>query len=324
MAYSCDFPYNDFGHWLKSGFRFKVQKLTINGSFTCPNRDGSIGRGGCAFCNNKTFTPAYCQPTDSITQQLQEGKRFFSRKYPDMKYIAYFQAYTNTYAKLDTLKRRYEEALQVDDVVGIAIGTRPDCVDGPLLDYLESLARHTMVMVEYGIESANDDTLRRINRGHDFACSQRAINETARRGIITGGHVIIGLPGEDRKESIRQASLISATRLDILKIHQLQVTKDTQLGETYIQEPFPLYTVDEYSGLLAEYIGHLRPTLVLERFTSQSPKDLLIAPHWGLKNHEFTNLFVNYLRKHGMYQGMYCHDNDYIGGDKGDQSCNIP
>lgn len=296
-------PYNDFGSWLRSHFPFKVQKISVDAGFSCPNRDGRISTGGCSFCNNSTFNPPYCDKNKKIKEQLETGKRFFSRKYPDMRYLAYFQAYTNTYGTVEHLKSMYEEALETESVVGIVIGTRPDCVDDELLDYLAQLSRQTFVIVEYGIESANNDTLMRINRGHTFECSCRAIKETAERGIITGGHVILGLPGEDAEESLRQASLISSTKLNILKIHQLQIIRGTKLEREYQKNVFSLYTADEYISLLARYIRLLRKDLVLERFTSQSPKELLVAPDWGLKNHEFANLFVNYLRKNNIYQG---------------------
>ncbi len=290
--------YNDFGTWIRGRFPdFRVQKISIDAGFSCPNRDGKISSGGCTYCDNRTFNPSYCDRRKSVAEQLLEGKSFFSRKYPDMKYLAYFQAYTNTYAKVEELKAMYEEALRVDDVVGIVIGTRPDCVSDELLDYLEELSRLTFVLVEYGIESANDDTLRRINRGHDFACCRNAVERTHARGILTGGHIIIGLPGEDAGESLRQAPIISSLPLDILKIHQMQIIKGTRLAQEYAEHPFHVYTVDEYIDVIVRYIRLLRKDLVLERFVSQSPKDLLIAPKWGLKNYEFTNLLNNKLKE---------------------------
>lgn len=298
-----DFPYNDYGRWIRSRFPFRVQKISVDAGFSCPNRDGRIGRGGCIYCDNRTFNPSYCGGAKTIRQQIEEGKTFFARKYSDMKYIAYFQAYTNTYASVDTLKDLYEEALKTDDVVGLAIGTRPDCMPDELLDYLEELNRRTFLIVEYGIETANDETLRRINRGHSFLCARQTVERTAARGILTGGHIILGLPGEDARESIRQADIISSLPLDMLKIHQMQVIRGTRLAEMYDREPFHVYTVDEYIGLISEYIQHLRPDLVLERFVSQAPKDMLIAPQWGLKNHEFTNLLVNSLKRDGIRQG---------------------
>ena len=296
--------YYDYGTWIRSRFPFRVQKISVDAGFTCPNRDGRLSTGGCIYCDNRTFNPSYCQRHDSITRQLEAGKQFFARKYPEMKYLAYFQAYTNTYASLDRLKALYEEALGVEDVVGIVIGTRPDCMSDELLDYLSSLNERTFLIVEYGIESANDLTLQFINRGHTFEQSRQAISKTHQRGILTGGHIILGLPGEDAEESIRQASLISALDLDILKIHQMQIIRGTALERIYEQKPFHIYSIDEYIHLIARYIQHLRKDLVLERFASQSPPELLVAPHWGLKNYEFTNLLVNYLRQHQIYQGQ--------------------
>ncbi|MBF1445369.1 MAG: TIGR01212 family radical SAM protein [Prevotella nigrescens] len=289
--------YNDFGTWIRNQLPFRVQKISIDAGFTCPNRDGRIGIGGCIFCDNKSFNPSYCSHKKSVTEQLEDGKRFFAKKYPDMKYLAYFQAYTNTYDVVDKLKQLYEEALKVEDVVGIVIGTRPDCVSSELLDYLEELNKRTFLIVEYGIESCNDDTLRYINRGHDFACTRKAVEETAKRGIYVGGHVIMGLPGEDAAESLRQAPIISSLPLTMLKIHQMQIIKGTRLAKIYKERPFHLYTIEEYIDLITQYIGLLRSDLVLERFVTQSPPEMLIAPKWGLKNYEFTNLLNNRLRE---------------------------
>ena len=289
--------YIDFGTWIRERFpNFRVQKISIDAGFSCPNRDGKISSGGCSYCDNRTFSPSYCNRRKSIVQQLEEGKAFFAKKYPDMKFLAYFQAYTNTYAQVETLREMYEEALSVADVVGIVIGTRPDCMSDELLDYLEQLNKRTFLLVEYGVESTNDETLRRINRGHDFACSRSAVERTHARGILTGAHIIIGLPGEDAAESLRQAPIVSSLPIDILKIHQMQIIKGTKLAHEYAEHPFHVYTVDEYIDVLVRYIRLLRKDLVLERFVSQSPKELLVAPKWGLKNYEFTNLLNNKLK----------------------------
>ena len=295
--------YYDYGTWIRSRFPFRVQKISVDAGFTCPNRDGRLSTGGCIYCDNRTFNPSYCQRQDSITRQLEAGKQFFARKYPEMKYLAYFQAYTNTYATIDRLRQLYEEALQVEDVVGIVIGTRPDCVSDALLDYLEDLNQRCFLIVEYGVESANDDTLRRINRGHTFEQSRLAIEKTHQRGILTGAHIILGLPGEDAAENLRQASVISALPIDILKIHQMQIIRGIRLADEFEQKPFHIYDIDEYIRLIAHYIQRLRKDLILERFVSQSPKEMLIAPHWGLKNHEFTDLLNNYLKAHDIHQG---------------------
>ena len=299
--------YYEFGDFLRDLFKFKVQKISINAGFTCPNRDGSKGWGGCTYCNNQTFSPEYCHTEKSVTEQLEEGVRFFSRKYPDMRYLAYFQAYTNTYDRLDSLIRKYEEALAYPGVEGLIVGTRPDCMPISLLDYLEDLGKRTFVLVEYGIESTDDETLRRINRGHTFAVSAEAVRKTAERGILVGGHIILGLPGEEREMLIRQAGVLSQLPLTTLKLHQLQLIKGTRMASEYVKEPeaFHLYTADEYVDLVIDYIEHLRPDIVLERFVSQSPKELLIAPDWGLKNYEFTDKVKKRMREKDAWQGKY-------------------
>ena len=273
--------YNEFPLFLKRYFSYKVQKISLNAGFTCPNRDGNKGVGGCTYCNNQTFNPDYCRTEKSITRQLEEGKQFFAHKYPEMKYLAYFQAYTNTYGELEDLKRKYEEALSADGVVGLVIGTRPDCMPDSLLDYLEEMNRHTFLLVEYGIESTDDKTLCRINRGHTFHAAADAVERTASRGILTG------LP------------------LTTLKMHQLQLIRGTRMALEYRQHPedFHLFGVDAYIDLVIDYIEHLRPDLVLERFVSQSPKELLIAPDWGLKNYEFNHRVQKRMKELGAYQG---------------------
>ena len=305
--------YNEFGPWLKNLLGMKVQKISINAGFTCPNRDGSVGVGGCTYCNNQTFNPEYCRTEKSVAQQLEEGKRFFARKYPEMKYMAYFQAYTNTYSELDGLKRKYEDALGVDGVVGLVIGTRPDCVPDNLLDYLAELNRQVCVIVEYGIESVYDKTLERINRGHDYACVVDAVNRTSERGLITGGHVILGLPGESRDDILKCADVLSELPLTTLKLHQLQLIKGTRMAEEYFANPegFHLFGADEYVDLVIDYVERLRPDIVLERFVSQSPSSLLAIPGWGLKNFEFVEKVRHRMEERNAYQGRL-----YLGNNK--------
>lgn len=305
--------YNEFGPWLKNLLGMKVQKISINAGFTCPNRDGSVGVGGCTYCNNQTFNPEYCRTEKSVAQQLEEGKQFFARKYPEMKYMAYFQAYTNTYSELDDLKRKYEDALGVDGVVGLVIGTRPDCVPDNLLDYLAELNRQVCVIVEYGIESVYDKTLERINRGHDYACVVDAINRTSERGLITGGHVILGLPGESRDDILKCADVLSELPLTTLKLHQLQLIKGTRMAEEYFATPegFHLFGADEYVDLVIDYVERLRPDIVLERFVSQSPSSLLAIPGWGLKNFEFVEKVRHRMEERNAYQGRL-----YLGNNK--------
>ena len=297
--------YNEFGPWLKEKVGEKVQKISINAGFTCPNRDGRLGVGGCTYCNNQTFNPAYCRTERTVAEQLEEGKNFFARKYPEMKYLAYFQAYTNTYGELEEIKAKYEEALSVDGVVGLVIGTRPDCMPDELLDYLEALNRRCFLIVEYGIESTYDKTLVRINRGHDFQCTRDAVERTASRAIITGGHMILGLPGETPEEIRAQAATISSLPLDTLKLHQLQLIKGTRMAEEYETSPqdFHLYSADEYVDLVIDFVELLRPDIVLERFVSQSPSSLLAVPGWGLKNYEFVEKVRRRMKERKTWQG---------------------
>ncbi len=302
--------YNEYGFWLKEQLGVKTQKISLNAGFTCPNRDGWVGIGGCTYCNNQTFNPDYCVTEKSITQQLEEGKRFFDRKYPEMKYLAYFQAYTNTYDTLDHLKAKYEEALSVPDVVGLVIGTRPDCMPDALLDYLEELNRRTFLIVEYGVESVYDATLLRINRGHTHAQTVDAITRTAARGIRVGAHLILGLPGESREAMLHEATVLSDLPLTLLKLHQLQLIKGTRMAAEYAANPadFHLFTSDEYIDLVIDFIERLRPDLVLERFVSQSPSSLLAIPGWGLKNHEFVAKVKRRLNERDAHQGrLYSH-----------------
>ena len=297
--------YNEFPLFLKRYFPYKVQKISLNAGFTCPNRDGNKGYGGCNYCNNQTFNPDYCRTEKSITRQLEEGKHFFAHKYPEMKYLAYFQAYTNTYGELESLKLKYEEALSVDGVVGLVIGTRPDCMPDDLLRYLESINKHTFLLVEYGIESTCDETLRRINRGHTFQTTVDAVERTAACGILTGGHIILGLPGETHQSIVAQAQDLSGLPITTLKMHQLQLIRGTRMALEYERSPedFHLFGVEEYIELVVDYVEHLRPDIVLERFVSQSPKDLLIAPDWGLKNYEFNHRVQKRMKELDAYQG---------------------
>ena len=296
--------YKEFGTWLQAELGCKAQKLSVDAGLTCPNRDGTLGRGGCTFCDNRTFNPAYCRQGGSITDQLEAGKRFFSRKYPSMKYLAYFQSYSNSYGTLSHLKELYEEALRVPDVVGLVIGTRPDCMPDALLEYLEELNRRTFLLVEYGVESANEETLVRVNRGHTFAQARECIIRTAQRGIRVGVHMILGFPWETRSELIRQAQLIASLPITTLKLHQLQVIRGTQLAREYELHPWPLPTAEEYVDLVLEYISHLPSSLVLERFVSQSPPEYVIAPRWGLKNHEFSALVKKAMQKRSTQLGQ--------------------
>ncbi|MDR1331542.1 MAG: TIGR01212 family radical SAM protein [Tannerella sp.] len=298
-------PYRDFSDFLRATFPFRVQKISVDAGFTCPNRDGSLSYGGCTYCNNRTFNPARSDASAGIATQLQEGIRFFAYKYPDMKYLAYFQSYTNTYADLPTLRRKYEEALAFPGVAGLIIATRPDCMTAELLDYLSDVARRTFVLVEYGVESTSDATLQRINRGHDYRTSARTVHATRARNIHTGAHLILGLPGESREQMLHHADVISELPLTSLKLHQLQLVRHTAMGNEYLAHPgrFHLFTPDEYAELAVDFVERLNPSIAIERFVSQSPRELLIAPDWGLKNHAFRALVDKRFAERNTRQG---------------------
>lgn len=297
--------YTDFASFLSRHFSGKVQKISVNAGFTCPNRDGTLGRGGCTYCNNQTFSPGYCAPQETVGEQLERGKAFFARKYPDMEYVAYFQAYTNTYAGLSRLRSLYEEALNTEGVAGIVVGTRPDCVPDALLDYFEQLSRQTFVLIEYGVETTNDETLRSIRRGHDFACAADAIRRTAARNILVGAHLIMGLPGETKAEMRERAAEMSRLPIDTLKLHQLQLVRGTRMARAFEERPqdFHIFSAAEYADLVVDFLERLRPEIAVERFVSQSPKALLIAPDWGLKNYEFATAVKHRLKARGTWQG---------------------
>ncbi len=297
--------YHDFSGYYRGKFNGRVQKISIDAGFTCPNRDGSRGTGGCSYCNNLTFSPAYCNLEKSVANQLNEGIEFFSRKYTSMKYLAYFQAYSNTYAPLKSLKILYEEALSHPEVVGLVIATRPDCLSTENLDYLHKLAQNHYIMVEIGLESHLNSSLEKMNRGHSFEESIWAITETAKRKIHNCAHLILGLPGETDEDFLDQARMISRLPVENLKLHQLQIHKNTRLFNEFGDHPeeFHMFTVDEYLDLCVRYLELLNPEIIVERFVSEAPDDLLVAPRWGLKNFEFTAKLEKLLEERNTWQG---------------------
>ncbi|NMB49121.1 MAG: TIGR01212 family radical SAM protein [Bacteroidales bacterium] len=298
-------PYRDFSEFLSTRFPFKVQKISINAGFTCPNRDGTKGRGGCTYCNNQSFSPAYGKPEKSITQQLKEGIAFFSHKYPTMKYLAYFQSFTNTYDQPESLIAKYEEALSYPDIAGLVISTRPDCVSLDLLDYFKELNKNTFVLIEYGVESTINKTLERVNRRHTFEKSCETILQTAQRNIPVGAHLILGLPGENHEDMMNHADKISQLPLTTIKLHQLQIIRGTEMAKEFKTFPqsFTIYKLDEYIDLCVDFVERLNPDFYIERFASQSPKELVIAPDWKLKNYELTHKIVNRFKERDSWQG---------------------
>ncbi|MCQ2251716.1 MAG: TIGR01212 family radical SAM protein [Bacteroidales bacterium] len=268
----------------------RVQKIALNPGFGCPNRDGSIGTGGCTYCNNKTFSPYYGQQDRHISDQLSEGIEFFGRKYKAQKYIAYFQSYTNTYADISTLRQIYSEALSHPGVVGLAVATRPDCASDSVLDLLAEVSEKAYTTIEFGVESCYNETLSRINRGHNFQTAKDAIQRAAARGLEVCAHLIMYLPGETHEMMMRTAQIMSDLPISILKLHQLQIIKGTPMEKEYLDNPWHLPSVDEYIDFCAQYIRACRQEMIFERFISESPRNMVVAPCWnGIKNFEFTD-----------------------------------
>ncbi len=306
MIHKGEKRYNNYSTYIKNTFGERVQKISINIGFSCPNRDGTKGVGGCTYCNIGSYTPLYCKPKKSVTNQLDEGIAFFSSKYKTQKYLAYFQSYTNTYAELDLVKSLYAEAVNHPDVVGLVIGTRPDCVSPELLDFLEKLAKDYYVSLEFGVESTLDKSLLITNRCHTYKDSIDAYELSKNRGIELGAHLIIGLPGETREEMLNHAVEISKLPINLLKLHQLQIVKGTEMAKQIVTTPdmFDLFTADEYIEFITKFISLLRPDIILERFISESPKNMLIAPKWGgMKNFEFVAKVDKLLEEKDIWQG---------------------
>lgn len=299
--------YNSFVGYFKRKYGERLQKIVLDAGFTCPNRDGSVGRGGCTYCDNAAFHPSYSTPGKSIRQQLDEGIEFHKVRYRTTEhYLAYFQAYSNTYAPLERLRQLYEEALSHPQVVGIVIGTRPDCVDEAKLDYLAELAQKHVVIVEYGIESCYDVTLRRINRGHDFETARMAVEMTAERGIDVGVHFILGLPGETRQMMLDACRMINDLPVRSVKFHQLQIVKGTRMEREYAERPedFEKFSLDEYLDFFVDVLERLRPTLSIERFVGEVPPRFVNETPWGLiRNVELLRLLDRRLEERATWQG---------------------
>ncbi|MBR5492234.1 MAG: TIGR01212 family radical SAM protein [Alistipes sp.] len=299
--------FNSYAAYFRRVFGHRMQKVTINAGFSCPNRDGKISTGGCTFCDNAAFTPSYCDSTKSITQQIDEGIEFHRKRYRTaQQYLAYFQSFSNTYAPLERLRECYDEALAHPDIAGIVVGTRPDCVDEQKLDYFAELSRKKYVTIEYGVESCYDETLRRINRGHDFATAERAIQMTAERGIHCGAHFILGLPGESDEMLIEQVERINALPLTTIKFHQLQLFRGTALAREWDEHPerFRFWTIEEYLDLFVEILRRLRPDIVVERFAGEAPPRYHHTEGWGLvRNEQLLAMLDKRLELRGVHQG---------------------
>ena len=299
--------YNSQADFIKEKYGVRLQKLVVDAGFTCPNRDGTISRGGCTFCDNAAFHPGYSTPDKSIAQQISEGIEFHRKRYRRAGgYLAYFQPYSNTYAPLERLKALYGEALACPGVVGIVVGTRPDCVDPCKLDYLAQLAQEHIVMLEFGIESCNDATLRHINRGHDFACAVRSAQMARERGIRTGAHFILGLPGESRADMLESADKINSLAIDCVKFHQLQIIKGTKMELEFSEHPerFEQFSLEEYVDFFVDILERLRPDLAIERFAGEVPPRFVNSTPWGkVRNVELLRMLDNRLEQRETFQG---------------------
>lgn len=297
--------FNSYSTYMKKEFGSRVQKISIDVGFSCPNRDGKISTGGCTFCRNDAFNPSYCRPEKSVRQQIEEGIEFHQRRYRRAKsYLAYFQAFSNTYKPINELEKLYREALSVDGIIGLVIGTRPDCISEETLDMLKSLS--ATVILEYGVESVYDQTLTRVNRGHDFATAKKAIDITHKYGFHCGGHFIFGLPGETREMMLHAADIISELPLTTVKFHQLQIFKDTKMADEFTTNPsdFHLFTLDDYIEFVIDFIERLNPGIVIERFAGEVPPRYLVSKPWlNLRYDQVLSLIEKRLEERNTYQG---------------------
>ena len=301
--------YNAYSEYFKRTFGRRVQKISVDAGFTCPNRDGSLARGGCTYCNNNAFNPSYCHPSKPVKQQIGEGIEFHRVRYRRAKdYLVYFQPYSNTYASLDKLKSLYEEALSIEGVAGLVIGTRPDCVDDQKLKYLSELAKDYYIVIEYGVETIYDKTLERINRQHTYEQSKEAIIKSAEYGLNVGAHFIFGLPGESRSMMMNSVEEVSALPLTTIKFHQLQIVTGTAMVKDYKNNPedYPLFGFDEYIDFIIKYVERLNPRFIIERFAGEVPPRFLAGPGWGLIRNDQVNVAIEKeMEKRDTWQGKY-------------------
>jgi uncharacterized protein len=300
-----DLPFRSYALEMRRIFGGPVQKLSVNAGLTCPNRDGSLDTRGCSYCDNEAFTPAYCRPHRSVDEQLRKGMDFFRTRRPDVRYLAYFQTYSNTYAQLPELKRLYNEALAAPGIAGLLIGTRPDCVDEAVLDIIGELGSGVFVGLEYGVESTLDRSLERINRHCTYETAVKAIQMTRQRGLHCGVHLILGLPGESREDLLGHADVLSGLPIHSLKLHQLQIVRGTALDREYTDNPdaMHLFSQEEYIELVIQFLERLNPAIALDRLVGQVPPSLLVAPHWGAKNQEIVSRITKAMKSRNTWQG---------------------
>jgi len=298
--------YYSFGEYLKEVFGKKVYKVNVDAGFTCPNRDGTLGYRGCIYCNNTSFRPPGCTPELSLKVQILNGINYIKKRYKAEAFLIYFQPYTNTYAPVEHLERLYKEALSFPEVVGLAIGTRPDCVDSEKLNLLKELSRTHMIIIEYGMQSMYDKSLKYVMRGHDYATFLKAVYDTHEKGILVGAHIIVGLPTETREESLAMADEISHHPIKFLKIHQLQVIKDTVLARIYEKRPFKIFEYEDYLDFVVDFLERLSPDVVIQRLFATAPEEILIAPKWSRSKQQILNDIDKKLEEKNARQGSKC------------------
>jgi len=297
-------PYYPFSQFLKERFGCKVYKLPVDAGFTCPNRDGKVGYGGCTYCCNQSFSPPASLKKSDIHTQIEYRKTLLKEGSRNKKFLVYFQPYTNTYAEVAVLKRLYDEALQDEDVIGFCVGTRPDCVPDEVLNLLESYAAHHHIWVEYGLQSIHDKTLLRINRGHNFAQFEDAVRRTQGRGIFICVHIILGLPGETRKDILATAKVLTGMGIDGIKMHHLQVIKNTKLAREFNEGKFRVLPPKEYIKLVCDVLELLPPGVAIQRLVGEVLQDkVLIAPRWNLNKHQVLSLVEQEFIDRESFQG---------------------
>ena len=295
--------YNSFGSSMRKKFGTTVYKVNVDAGFTCPNRDGTLGVTGCIYCNNDSFRPNSCKPSLSISEQVQSGIAHVKKRYKADKFLVYFQAYTNTYAPLAELEKMYHEALTHPDVLGLAIGTRPDAVDEEKITMLQDLASRYFILIEYGLQSIYDRSLEYINRGHNYQAFLDAVEMTKDRNIAIGAHLIVGFPTETREEMLAMAGTISRLPLQFLKVHQLQIVRETPLAEIYRENPFHVFEYQEYLDFIVDFIERTSPEIVFQRLYATAPDAILIAPEWGRNRHQILHDIEKNLELRQTYQG---------------------
>ena len=296
-------PYYDLNSYLRNIFGCRVQKISLDAGLTCPNRDGRISTGGCIYCNSRGSGTGASSQGLSITEQIMRGKELLKKRYKAQKFIAYFQSFSNTYGPYEKLKGLYEEALAIDDIVGLSIGTRPDCVDESVLTLLESYAKDYLVWIEYGLQSIHDRTLAAINRGHDVECFKGAVDKTRGRGLKICAHVILGLPFEDRHDMLATAKAVAAMGIDGIKIHLLYVVKGTRMEELYLEGKYRCLEQEEYVNLVCDFLELLPPDMVIQRLTGDPHPHELVAPEWSLRKNKTLSRIKEILTERESWQG---------------------